>query len=256
MRLAVFSDIHGNVVALDAMMANLAQHGEVDKLWCLGDLVAFGPRPAETMARIHALRQQFGEDKLQIIGGNTDRYLVSGERPAMPSAKEAEALDKHRQAQVMRDAILNWNLSQLSWEDYDLLRGIRRRELHERVEQYGDILGVHAIPGSDESPALRPDSPDEEARDALLDREGRLVLTGHTHQVLNRDLGRWRVINPGSVGMSFSQPGNAEWALLEFTDGELSVQFHSVPYALEAVLADAETSGHPHPAYLREQMRA
>ena len=76
--------------------------------------------------------------------------------------------------------------------------------------------------------SLRPDSPDEEAADALLDRGGRLALCGHTHLAMDRQVDAWRVINPGSVGLSVGNPGLAEWALLEWRDGALTVDLRRV----------------------------
>ena len=101
------------------------------------------------------------------------------------------------------NAVLNWNLQQLDWADYDLLRQIVGQGIAAgRSRVTAASSACTPIPGDDESLALRPDSTDEEAADALLDREGRLALSGHTHLALDREVGNWRVINPGSVGLS------------------------------------------------------
>jgi predicted phosphodiesterase len=253
MRLAVFSDIHGNEAALEAMLDDLRSVGEVDKLWILGDLVAFGPRPAACMARLRALREQMearGKDACQFIGGNTDRYIVRGQRPSTPPAKDAEGLARRLQAFRERDEALNWTLAQLSYEDYALLAELIGRELRLDVPGFGVVIGFHAIPGDDEPTSLRPDSPDEEAADALLDREGCLALCGHTHWAMDRQVRGWRVVNPGSVGLSFGKPGYAEWALLSFgDDGALSVDLRAVPYDVDAAAAHAEAAGYPQANY-------
>jgi predicted phosphodiesterase len=77
MRLAVLSDIHGNRLALEAVLHDLKQCGGADKTWVLGDLCAFGPRPVECLHLIRDLPQT------EVIRGNTDRYLVTGERPTL-----------------------------------------------------------------------------------------------------------------------------------------------------------------------------
>src|SRR5262245_23198826 len=100
MRLAVFSDIHGNLAAFEKALADLETLGGADRIWILGDLAAFGPRPAECIQRVKAL---VGDDesgpkdglaqvsrngvqvaekrpKVRAICGNTDRYLVTGTR--------------------------------------------------------------------------------------------------------------------------------------------------------------------------------
>jgi len=250
MRLAVFSDIHGNLIALEAMLQDLQQAGEVDLIWCLGDLAAFGTRPAACIARVRELQAHYGEEKFKVIGGNTDRYLVTGKRPQVPAAKDENGFHKRQQNFAHRDAVLNWNLSQITWEDYEFLGKLLGKELQTKVERYGRVIGYHAVPGSDEPMSLRPDTPDEEAQDALLDREGRMAIGGHTHLPMDRDLGHWRAINPGSVGLSFTQPGKAEWALLTFNEGQVKVELRAVPYDVQALLAEIEHVGYPHPEFI------
>jgi len=88
MRLAILSDIHGNLVALEAALADIASVGQVDLTWCLGDLAAFGSRPAECVQRIRALADADEGKRFKVIGGNTDRYLVTGERmPVKPDGR-------------------------------------------------------------------------------------------------------------------------------------------------------------------------
>lgn len=247
MRLAVFSDVHGNVTALDAVLADLEGVGAVDLIWCLGDLAAMGPHPLACIARIRDLQAQHGDKKVTVIGGNTDRYLVTGKRPQRAVAPDEAAFERLQTTLPRMNAIFDWGLDQLDWESYEFLGKIIGRETRTSAKGYGPIIGFHAIPGDDEPTALKPDTPDEEARDALLDREGRLALGGHTHLAMDRDLGHWRVVNPGSVGLSFSQPGQAEWALITIADGAATVDLRSVPYDVEAVKADLQAVEFPHP---------
>jgi predicted phosphodiesterase len=252
MRLAVISDIHGNLVAFDAVLKDLEQVGEVDLIWCLGDLAMAGTRPAECMAKVRELHEHYGKDKFKVIGGNTDRYLVTGKRPEVPAAKDAEAFAKHKARFRQIDDLINWARELLTWEDYEFLAQILGRELHKNVEGYGNVIGYHAIPGDDEPASLKPDTPDEEARDALLDRSGKLAIGGHTHLVMDRVLGNWRVINPGSVGLSFRDARNAEWALVTFEGSAATVDFRTVPYDFQEVLADMAAVNYPHPAWLQK----
>ncbi len=244
MRLAVFSDLHGNLAAFEAALADLQALGGADQTWVLGDLSAFGSRPAECIRRVQSLKDAEGFGKLHVIGGNTDRYLVNGVRYRSPSAKDADELKKLVQTLKERDLILNWNLEQLSFEDYDFLKKIRSKEIAEFVEDYGWVIGFHGIPGDDER-FIWPDTPDNEVLDTLLDREGRLGICGHTHKPMDRDLGQWRVVNVGSVGLSFETPGYASWGYFVFENGEVSVDLRSVPYDLEAAIADLEVVGYP-----------
>jgi predicted phosphodiesterase len=251
MRLALLSDIHGNLLALEAVLKDLEQVGEVDLIWCLGDLAMGGTRPAACVTKIRELHEHYGKDKFKVIGGNTDRYIVTGKRPEVPAAKDEESFANRKTSFQQRDDIIKWTLDQFGWEDYEFLSKTIGHELHKKVDGYGNVIGYHAIPGDDEPVSLRPDTPEEEARDALLDRAGRLAIGGHTHLVMDRQLGAWRAINPGSVGLSFTDVKLAEWAVVTFENGEAAVDFRTVAYDFDAFMADMETVNYPHPAWLR-----
>ncbi len=254
MRLAVFADVHGNLPALEAALADIEGSGDFDLIWCLGDLAAVGGQAHECVQRLRALRERHGDDKFKIIGGNTDRYLVTGERFPQAPPTEESAFAAYREGILNMSAVFEWNMRQLIWEDFDLLRGILGRELQVTVPGYGAVIGFHAIPGDDEAMSLLPDSAEEEAADALLDRAGWLALCGHTHLAMDRRVGHWRVINPGSVGMSAGHPGNAEWARLEWNDGDLKVEFRRLPYDPAATLRQWEALGHPRMEWVRARL--
>ncbi len=244
MRLAVLSDIHGNLAALEAVLADLSAAGGADATWCLGDLAAFGPRPAECIRRIRSLAEADEGKRFKVIGGNTDRYLVTGERLKTPAAKDEESLRALSAIWQARDSALNWATAQLSWDDYEYLKKINHQELSKSIPGYGTVIGYHAIPGNDEA-ILAPDTPDEEARDFLLDREGRLAIGGHTHLQMDRTLKGWHVVNVGSIGMPFDQPGSAAYGLFTFDGDSLTVDLRRVPFDIEAVIADLNAVGYP-----------
>ena len=253
MRLAVFGDIHGNLPALNAALADMDSCGEFDEIWCLGDLAALGGEPSECIQLVMQRRETWG-DRFKLIGGNTDRYLATGARIAFPAPKDESDYAAHRDAILNMSAVYAWNMRQLGWDEFALLRDIVGKELRLDVAGYGRVIGFHAIPGNDESTALRPDSEDEEAADALLDRAGRLALCGHTHVAMERELGGWRAVNPGSVGMSAGNPGYAEWALLEWTDRALRVDLRRAAYDMDAALAGWAARGHPRVEWLRGRL--
>jgi len=244
MRLAVLSDIHGNRIALEAALADIEAVGGADLTWCLGDIAAFGPRPAECIRRVKALAEADEGKHFKVISGNTDRYLVTGERPRQQPAKDADSLKKMvAEWKTFNDAI-HWCLEKLTFEDYEFLAKTLGRELSKEAEGYGYIIGYHAVPGDDEA-YLTPETPDEEARDFLLDCEGRLGIGGHIHKQFDRDLSNWRVINVGSVGMSFDSPGFAQWGLFTFEEGGVTIDLRRVPYDVDALVADFYALGYP-----------
>ncbi len=83
MRLALFSDVHGNPVALDAVLADIAAQGQVDAFLVLGDVAAIGYDPVAVIERLVAL------PNVHFVRGNTDRYTTSGERPP-PTLEDAQ----------------------------------------------------------------------------------------------------------------------------------------------------------------------
>jgi len=255
MRLAVLSDVHGNLVALEAALADLDAVGEVDMTWMLGDLAAFGSRPAECVRRLRALAEERGKERFRIIGGNTDRYLVTGERFRQPPVSDEETFAKLADTRRTTDAVLNWNLEQLNWDDYQYLAEILGKEVQLNVPGYGTVIGYHAIPGDDEA-MLRPDTPNEVAADAVLDREGRLGIGGHTHLQMDRHVLDWRLVNVGSVGLSFDMPGRAQWGLFTFEDGIGYVELRAVPYDVDAAVRDLDESGHPAAEWMAGRLRS
>lgn len=272
MRLAVFSDIHGNDIAFQAALNDYERLGGADQVWFLGDLIAFGARPAECIRRLKALGERFnppadeakpadappwakGTSKFRAIRGNTDRYLINGDRPHSKSADDAEKFEKMRSQVMGRDMMLNWALGKLDFEDYDFLRKMGS-ECDLFVEGFGYVIGYHGTPGDDNA-YLRPDTSEDEAADFFMEREGHLGIGGHIHVQMDRTLqyNGWRVVNVGSVGMSFDKPGYAQWGMFTFEGSEVAVDLRAVPYDVDAAIADLHDAGYPLPDWSAERLR-
>lgn len=252
MRLIALSDIHGNLTAFETVLNDIQRLGAYDHLWILGDVAAFGARPAECLRHVKALLDQVETDQkngikrgVRAIRGNTDRYLVNGSRHTVKPAEDADGLDKIRQKIERDDKSLQWSMAQLTYEDYEVLKKLGG-ECDLTVPDYGAVIGYHAVPGDDEG-YLKFDTPDDEAIDVLLDREGRLGVGGHLHVQFDRPLANslWRVINIGSVGMSNDKPGYAQYGVFTFEDGALSVDLRAIPYDVEAAIQDAHDMKFP-----------
>lgn len=244
MKLAVIADIHGNYRALETVLAAL-EDVNADKTWVLGDLAAHGPRPADCVTKIRELHEA-DEDNFLVIGGNTDRYLVRNSRMARKPAEDEETYHQYIEQFKAENDMFSWGTAQLGWENYAFLSKILGKELRLTAEGYGVVMGYHAVPGDDEY-NITDDTPDEEARDSVLDRPLRLGIYGHIHRQVNRDLGRVRLVNPGSVGLSFESPGKAQYAVLTFEDGGVEVDLREVEYDAYAAVNELDRFGHPHP---------
>jgi predicted phosphodiesterase len=173
-RVAALYDIHGNLPALEAVLAEL--EGErVDAVVIGGDTTA-GPLPVETLERVLAL------DNVHVIRGNGDRLT--------PEATEADVL---------------------SDEQVAFLTGLPLTVTLD-VDGLGPTLFCHATPHSDDEVFTERD-PDELVAELLAGTEEATVVCGHTHLQVDRRVGRWRVVNAGSVGFPNDAVG-AHWALL------------------------------------------
>jgi predicted phosphodiesterase len=235
MRLAVISDIHGNIIALENVLRDLESAGGADRIWVLGDLAALGSRPAECVARIRELKN------CEVIGGNTERYLfgehkyVTGHWSGQPP-KDADEWQMILNKRRDREAAFLWTAEQLDYESAGFLLKTIRRELDLHVPGYGYVVGYHGAPGSDEAVML-PDTPADEVLDQFSDREGRLGFGGHTHVAMDRDLGDWRVVNIGSVGMPYDEPSSS-YVIATFEDGQAQIDFRRVDCDWDAVKKD------------------
>ncbi len=259
MRLAVFSDIHGNLTAFEAAWADFQALGGADHIWFLGDYAFVGPRPAECVQRVQAIIAEAEGDEsrkgtVRAIRGNTDRYLVTGAHPASKPAENAGQLASMVESLANFNAATLWGLEQLGFDEYAFLSKLPG-ECDLYVPDFGYVIGYHGTPGDDEG-YLKPDTDEEAAADALLDREGRLGIGGHIHVQMDRLLPNdWRAINVGSIGISFDMPGKAQWGLFTFTDGGVTVDLRAVPYDIEAVIDDLFVVGHPLPGWAEKGLR-
>ncbi|MEU3688434.1 metallophosphoesterase family protein [Streptomyces narbonensis] len=190
-RVAVLSDIHGVLPALEAVLAE-PDIGTADHIVLTGDIAA-GPQPAQVLDLLTGLG-----DRVSWISGNADRELL-----------------EHRRGQGATSPypITSWAAAQLREDHLDRL-GSLPRSLTLSVDVLGKVLFCHATPRDDEEVVL-VDSRLDRWNDVLggLDADIRTVVCGHTHMPFVRLAHGRLVINPGSIGMPYGRTG-AHWALL------------------------------------------
>ena len=232
MRIALISDIHGNLVALDAALADIDRQ-RADPVICLGDVAVFGPQPREVIARLC-------ERDIPVILGNTDQWLLNPE----PWSDDP---DKRPQVEIEM-----WNASQLSEEDKATIAGY----MPTLSLDYGDGLTLLCYHGSPRSfnDSIRPTTPEEELEDWFPENRALVMAGGHTHEPMVRRFGWSTLVNPGSIGLPVSttadgriiNPTWAEYALLDWEDDILAVTLRRVAYEKDALAAAARSSGMPH----------
>ena len=217
MRTAALYDIHGNLPALDAVLDDVRQSG-VDQVVIGGDVLP-GPMPVETLTRLLAL-----DLPTRFIHGNGDRMVLEALRGSPPTGVPERIA-----------AVLRWTATQLRPEHERALAGWPPTL---RLEDcgLGSVFFCHATPRNDTEiftrltpePKLLP----------LFDRLGvPVVICGHTHMQFDRTVGRTRVVNAGSVGMPFQEPG-AYWLLID-TDITLKRTDYDLAAAADRIRATA-----------------
>jgi putative phosphoesterase len=242
MRLGVVADIHGNEVALRAVLDD-ADGIEIDRWWALGDLVLFGPRPAEVLDLLQGL------PGIDMLRGNTDRYVLTGEQPA-PHATAADAAARvdlvERYGAVA--AGIGWTRGVL--DQAGLLTCLIDLPTQLRLELPSGttLLGVHATLHADDGNGIDPAVPDEQLLPLLAGCGADVVVGGHTHVATDRFVGGIRALNPGSAGLPRTA-GAASWLLLEDDGDSLSVFHRSAAFDVDAVVSDMRRR-HPNAEFI------
>jgi putative phosphoesterase len=215
-RVAALYDIHGNLPALEAVLAEVEAVAP-DVVVIGGDVVA-GPLPSETLERLVALG-----DRVRWVMGNADRMVIEafdrGGRPADPD----DAIDR-------LDA---WVAQQLTREQRDRLAAF------EPLVHVGGTLFCHGSPRSDEE-IITMVSADERLVPMLEGVSEDVVVCGHTHHQFDRRVGGTRVINAGSVGRPYEDEPAAYWLWLG-----ADVELRRTDYDIDAAVQRLRASGLP-----------
>lgn len=211
MRVAALNDIHGNLPALDAVLAEVDAEG-VDAVVCGGDTVS-GPFSRGVFDRLTSLPNAF------FVRGNADREVLEGiDTFGVDWVAERAILGEERLAVVG-----SWPLT-----------------VELEVAGLGRTLFCHAIPSADD-PIFTRITPDEDVVELLGNVDAELLVCGHTHVQFDRVLSTGlRVVNAGSVGMPYEGRRGAFWALLG-----PSVELRRTEYDVDAAATMVREVGRP-----------
>jgi predicted phosphodiesterase len=244
-RLAILADVHGNGIALDAVLRDVAAEGGADGYLVLGDHAALGPDPVGALARLTAL------PGARLVRGNTDRYATTSDRPP-------PTLDDVRADPALLPVLLDvahsfaWTQGVLTGGGWLERLAALPLEVRLTLPDGTRVLGVHAAPGRDDGPGVRPGLSDAEV-DALLAGCGAdLVLVGHTHWPVDRTASGARVVNVGSVGNPTVPGLGATYVLLEASPTGYRLRYRRVAYDTGAVLDALRRVRHPAAAWIAD----
>lgn len=237
MRIGLIADIHGNLLALEAVLTHMKAQ-PVDRLVCLGDVTGSGPQPRQTLQRLQSARPL-------LIQGNSDAWVLSP-KPFPPEIAGAAYINEIEQ----------WCAQQLTPDDRELLAEFTfEAEIH--LPDGRLLYCCHGSPRS-YNEALSPGLPWEVLEERLDGRTAAVLAFGHTHAQGSFYHRGQLLVNPGSVGMPLrSDEGSglvwyapwAEYAVLETSRDHLGVQFYRLAYDIERLVELAYEVGMPEPGW-------
>jgi predicted phosphodiesterase len=222
MKIATLYDIHGNLPALEAVLAELED--EQPDLIVIGGDVVPGPLPRQTLARL----RQLGE-RARFIRGNGERDVIG--------AFDGLPFDPILGEQVRKT--IGWTAGQLDQSGRAFL-GQWPERLTLSVDGLGNVLFCHATPRNDMD-IVTPRTSQERLKTFFSGVEAQVVVCGHTHVQFEMRAGSVRILNGGSVGMPYADSPGAYWMLL----GPDRVEFRRTEYDLEKAAQQVRESGYP-----------
>ncbi len=213
MRIALFSDIHGNIVGLQAILKRLDQLGGADVLFALGDFLAIGPG-AEDVIDLLLARE------VHMVRGNWDEVFID------PDAYIAKADPQFRSTVARHFAWLQHNLSPSAQA---LLAGL---PLHIELAVAPDhtLFVCHAAPDDPWSDACSAATPTARLQHIFGHVDAEIIAYGHYHAHHVIPLDGKLLINVASVGMQRNGAGQSAFTILEYADERWTVQQYQVPY--------------------------
>lgn len=229
MKLALVSDIHGNLTALEAVLQDLERQG-VDQVVNLGDTALTGPQPQETLTRLQSLGWP-------TVMGNADALILEPHfKPNDPQINELDA----------------WCVDQVQASQLEFVRSFQATLTLELPETR--LLCFHGSPRGFNDIILAETPKD--ALEPMLTARAPIMAGGHTHQTMLRRYGDELIINPGSVGLAYSSiqgdgalAAFAEYAILHFGPALNAVEFRRVPFDPTHVSRAFRENYPPHAEY-------
>jgi predicted phosphodiesterase len=240
-RLAILSDVHGNVAALEATLADIRRE-RPDAILVAGDLVLNGPEPAAAVDAVRAMEA----DGAHVVAGNTDIAVADFDfAAAFPWYPEGVP-------DALRIAV-EWSHDALSDDQLDWLRRlpVERRLL---ADDGTMALVVHASPGSQTrgfDQALEASVIVERA----MATDARVICVGHTHTPEIRDFGWKLIVNAGSAGYVFDGDPTASWALVTIEDGQVAAEIRRSAFDVMGVANAISARGLPGDVYRAATVR-
>ncbi len=235
MRYALISDIHANLPALEAVLADIATRGAA-ATYHLGDLVGYSSSPNEVVARLRA-------EAISGVAGNYDSTVAL-------SHKHCGCRSENARQEELAHISFAWTLAHTSDASKTVLGGLPFRL--DLKPFGGHVAGptvtlVHATPTSN-LVYVTEDRSDEflaKMADSAGLKAGDVICFGHTHKPWHRPVGGVHFVNTGSVGRPKDGDARAGYAVLDVDAGNVRVEFVRVEYDIAAATAGVQAAGLP-----------
>lgn len=216
MRIAILSDIHGNLLALDAVMQDLEKTAP-DEVWCGGDLGWLGPWAGECIARVR-------EAGWVTVKGNTDVW-ITGDPQTIEDPAQRETFEAIAASHAISEDDARW-LTNLPLG-------------HSGA---GSMLLVHGTP---QSPFVGPQPDDSPAEFAAYENRAALVVYAHVHKAFIRRLADQSIVcNTGAVGLPMDGP-LASYLIVDQTGPDMTLTHRRVEFDRRGALAQSKHQGGP-----------
>lgn len=229
MKIGFISDIHGNAVALKAVLNDLRQK-QVDKIVVLGDICFRGPQPKEALDIVRSLHTD-------VIKGNADAWVVRGIKTGEVPDQSHEIMTKER----------DWVYSSLDQDDIHYLNHLPHR--FSTAADDTKIAAFHATP-NDLFEVVQPHESDELLRNKMMVENADIYLYGHIHKAFIRYIEGKSVVNLGSVGLPFDGIQKASYALLETKNDQWQTSIVKVDYDVDKVIQQFYQSDYPNKDFM------
>jgi putative phosphoesterase len=224
MRIAFISDIHGNAIALEAVLKDIEKK-EVDKIYVLGDLCFRGPEPKRSLELVRSLNTE-------VIKGNADEWVVRGIHVGEVPDSAIEMMSIER----------DWTFLQLDNNDINYLNNLPT----DLILEFGRVK-IHAFHATPKSlfEVVQPFENDETLRDKMMESEADIYIYAHIHKPFIRYLDGKCIINTGSIGLPFDGQNKSSYALVEVENESFQTTIVRVSYDVKGTINKFNEADYP-----------